>query len=506
VYTDRGAFHKLLSQRAELASWSSMEMGSITQSAQSFGSACPQFLLGRAHADGIMCVTQDAAEARSWWQKSAEQLFLPACAALGADLLTEAFESGAEQIELYEAASRWLVLAAEAGDPVAQFNAAVCCKTRSELRRRGAERQALQDEAARWLRLAAGQGERRAVEWLARDSWNGVPALGVARDRAEARRLWAVADAVGATAYDRTLRRWETPGWDVHTGQGITDPAPAPRTWGDEPYAPHAMSQPFGVAALLRGVPARSADDVVLCRVAAVGGNVQSQAALAAELLRGDDAACASDALEWARLAAGGSSDLGASIAAALLLVGRGTEASPTQAVSLLQRAAEAGGALSQFGLAHCYECGAGVAVDVEAAARWYQLAAEDGVPAAMEWMAFACHRGAPGVSKDAHAAFCWARRGAAQGNNPACITYVGNALMRGGSVAKDMAAGVEWLRRGADAGDVGARVALSGAYWAGIGVARDVGEAETSGYRCAETLAFRLDAMGSEFAAEAVR
>jgi TPR repeat protein len=200
----------LAAQREEVETWRRMPLDTVRQAAEG-GVAAAQGALGAAYLDGSLGLTKDINAGCVWLRKAAAQGLLPARAYLGGVALSEADDPGADAAALLAEARKWYRPVAEAGDAVAQNNMFVCCARDADLRG-GTETAALDAEAGRWLRAAAAQGQANALNALGVNAWDGFPALGVARDRAEATQLFAAADAAGVAEALRARRPAGAPG------------------------------------------------------------------------------------------------------------------------------------------------------------------------------------------------------------------------------------------------------------------------------------------------------
>jgi hypothetical protein len=97
-----------------------------------------------------------------------------------------------------------------------------------------------------------------------------------------------------------------------------------------------------------------------------------------------------------------------------------GLAADSTQGFAFFRLAASQGldGAQIQMGCV-CLSGGGGVSRDVAESLRWHQLAAAQGNPHALYYVA-AYHQYGNGVAADVAAAICWYRRALAAGNSSA--------------------------------------------------------------------------------------
>jgi hypothetical protein len=208
--TSGAAAASLAAHCEEMEVWRRMPLDTLRAAAEG-GVAAAQGTLGVAYLEGTLGVDADADTGRGWLRKAAAQGLLPVRALLGDAAFDEARVAGADADALYSEARDWFQPIAEAGDAGAQHNMFVCCYTLAK-RRGGAEAAALFAEAVRWLRAAAAQQQALALNMLGVYAWDRNAALGVARDRAEAARLFAAADAAGFPAANRAARPAGAPG------------------------------------------------------------------------------------------------------------------------------------------------------------------------------------------------------------------------------------------------------------------------------------------------------
>lgn len=111
-------------------------------------------------------------------------------------------------------------------------------------------------------------------------------------------------------------------------------------------------------------------------------------------------------------------------------------------------------------------------APDLQAAARWYTVAAADGVAAAQNNLGLLFYRGR-GVAQSFADARQWFERAAAQGNRQAQAN-LGVLHLYGHGVPRDLARGRELLTQAATAGDARAQAILGSIHYEGFGVERD--------------------------------
>ena len=126
----------------------------------------------------------------------------------------------------------------------------------------------------------------------------------------------------------------------------------------------------------------------------------------------------------------------------------------------------------AQCALGVMYAEGKDVAKDEEEAARWFELAADQGSVKAQRWLGVAYEKG-QGVKKDDAEAVRWYQKAAEQGCAEAqCALGVMYAEGRG--VAQDVAEAVRWYQKAAEQGCVEAQRVLGVMFAEGLGVAKD--------------------------------
>ncbi len=178
----------------------------------------------------------------------------------------------------------------------------------------------------------------------------------------------------------------------------------------------------------------------------------------------------------------------------ALLLAANTVCAQP--ALQELRTKALAGDADAQFHLGGLYYKGGEVAKDDKEAAKWLQLAADQGLPQAQYNLGMMYDAG-QGVAPDHEQAARWYRLAAKQGLALAQLN-IGVAYATGEGVAKDEAEAVKWFRLAADQNEASAQFNLGIMYANGQGVQQDLIEA----YR----LAKRAEAKGHETAGTLIK
>jgi len=115
----------------------------------------------------------------------------------------------------------------------------------------------------------------------------------------------------------------------------------------------------------------------------------------------------------------------------------------------------------AQFAVGTLYFQGVGTAQDLEASARWFRLAAEQGFSPAQHNLGNAYKRG-HGVPPDERLASHWWRRAAEQGFAPAQLN-LGTQYYFGYGVPRDRNEALRWYRRAAENGHPDARRLLAG-------------------------------------------
>lgn len=136
-----------------------------------------------------------------------------------------------------------------------------------------------------------------------------------------------------------------------------------------------------------------------------------------------------------------------------------------------LRPLAEQGDANAQYNLGEMYFRGQGVPKDRTVAAKWYRLAAKQGLAGAQHRLGFY------NLIKNDTEAVKWFRLAAEQGYPPA--QYVlGSLYKRGQGVPQDYAEAVKWFRLAAEQGNAGSQYYLGSLYAKGQGVPQEYVEA----------------------------
>ncbi|KAH3758834.1 protein kinase [Pelomyxa schiedti] len=155
---------------------------------------------------------------------------------------------------------------------------------------------------------------------------------------------------------------------------------------------------------------------------------------------------------------------------------GEGVNKDLSKAVSLFQGAADGGDMHATFKLGMCYYRGEGVGKDMSKAITLITRAAEGGVAEAMTILGKSYTLGT-GVGKDISKAVAWHQR-AADAGNPRGLYMLGMIYMDGDGVTRDICAAASLFQRAADGGVPQAMVNLGMLYMQGEGVPKDPGKA----------------------------
>lgn len=149
--------------------------------------------------------------------------------------------------------------------------------------------------------------------------------------------------------------------------------------------------------------------------------------------------------------------------------------------INTLIRQAESGNADAQFRLVKSYGQGIGVRKDPNKAKYWFSKAAENGHAEAQYWTGYNYFYGQGGV-RNLNKALQWYERSASQGYGPAqfmagYVHQMGHLL--GGNIRPDLAKAVHWYQLAAAKHEMGAQFHLGCFKYFGIGVAKNVAEAD---------------------------
>jgi TPR repeat protein len=188
-----------------------MPLDTLRAAAES-GTAAAQGALGIASLNDTLGVATDVEAGLAWLREAAAQGLLPARSPLGNAALRAVRDPGADSATRYTEALEWYRPLAEAGDAGAMYNAYVCCMGLARVCGSDGVVASHVAEAGLWLRGAAVLAAPFALNELGAWRWIGCPQLGVTCDRAEARRLFAAADAAGVPEEARARRPAGAPG------------------------------------------------------------------------------------------------------------------------------------------------------------------------------------------------------------------------------------------------------------------------------------------------------
>ncbi|KAH3764441.1 sel1 repeat family protein [Pelomyxa schiedti] len=155
---------------------------------------------------------------------------------------------------------------------------------------------------------------------------------------------------------------------------------------------------------------------------------------------------------------------------------GDGVFKDPRQAVTLYQRAADAGNATGKYHLGVCYERGNGVHKDMSKAVSWWRKASKTGNTTAMCSLA-ACYKHGNGVAKSMDKALKRYNMALDAGNSTAMFK-LGVCYENGDGVFKDIHKAVALYQRAAEGGDARAMFNLGLCYENGTGVDKDIHKA----------------------------
>jgi TPR repeat protein len=136
------------------------------------------------------------------------------------------------------------------------------------------------------------------------------------------------------------------------------------------------------------------------------------------------------------------------------------------QKIQIYHHLAGKGDAWAMFRLGSSHAKGAGVPQDDSAALTWFQLAAEQGYPAAYMALGMMFSEG-KAFAPDYGAAFDWFTKAAAL-NDAEAQFQLGGLYRKGLGVEKNASQAVEWYRKAAGQGHEGAKVRLNEMYRSG--------------------------------------
>jgi hypothetical protein len=155
---------------------------------------------------------------------------------------------------------------------------------------------------------------------------------------------------------------------------------------------------------------------------------------------------------------------------------GKGVLHDEAEAVKWYRMAADQGSANAQNSLGDCYWRGQGVAEDKVEAAKWYRMAAEQGDASAQSALGY-CYYAAEGVAEDKAEAVKWYRKAAEQ-ENVTAYHRLATCYRAGEGVSRDWSEAVNWLRKAAQREDATSQFVLGRCYQNAEGVPQDWSEA----------------------------
>lgn len=142
--------------------------------------------------------------------------------------------------------------------------------------------------------------------------------------------------------------------------------------------------------------------------------------------------------------------------------------------IKAIQKAAAAGSAMAQFGLAYHYVSGIGVKQDLAKAEMWALKSSEQG-SAYGQALLGEIYSGAFGSRPHIDKALKWGRKSAKQGNALGEL-MLGLLYKRGEGVARDPVQAVHWFRKSAEQGNMIAEAKLGYMYAHGEGLTKNCG------------------------------
>lgn len=146
------------------------------------------------------------------------------------------------------------------------------------------------------------------------------------------------------------------------------------------------------------------------------------------------------------------------------------------EAVKWYQRAAEQGFPEALDNLGNCFYQGIGVSLNYKEAVKWYTKAAEQGYNISQNRLGN-CYFHGKGVEKNYKTAFKWYTKAANQGNVNA-LDNLGYCYFHGKGVEKNYSEAVKWYRKAAEQGLSTAQYNLAQCYEFGLGIQEDYTEA----------------------------
>lgn len=145
------------------------------------------------------------------------------------------------------------------------------------------------------------------------------------------------------------------------------------------------------------------------------------------------------------------------------------------EVLRLVQPLASNGNPQAQVILGRCYESGLGVEQNMETAAQWYLLAAEQNLAEAQQLVAYAYQNGV-GLPRDGSKAVAWMRRAAGAGAPEACYA-LSQYYSKGQFVERDQKKAFDLALKAAQGGYGQAMLFVGACYAYGVGAAEDAGQ-----------------------------
>lgn len=146
------------------------------------------------------------------------------------------------------------------------------------------------------------------------------------------------------------------------------------------------------------------------------------------------------------------------------------------ETLRLVQPLASDGNARAQVILGRCYESGLGVEQNMETAAQWYLLAAEQNLAEAQQLVAYAYQSGI-GLPRDGSKAVYWMQRAADTGSPEACYA-LSQYYARGQFVERDQKKAFDLALSAAQNGYGQAMLFVGACYAHGVGTTEDAEQA----------------------------
>jgi len=388
-------------------------------------------------------VRQDARQAKSWYETSAQLGYAKAQSQMGM-MYEKGFPGLARD---YGKALKWFVIAAGHGEAKAQYQMGILYKLGEGLpnpdyyRAMQWFRKALHNESPGWLAIALHGGSRN----------------------------------VNLDAEDQI-------GLLYLNGQGVKPDSSQALSWFQKAAHEGSADASYNI-----GVEYLKGEGVQQDYVRAMNGFMAAadQGASVAEdqvgLLYLDGKGVKQDygqAMTWFQKAAAAGSD-DAKVQIALLYVNaNGVQVNYRQAMSWFLKAEANGSADAEDGIAELYLSGQGVAADSSKAMTWFLKAAHDGSADAAEQIGFLFLNG-NGVPKDYQKAMKWFEA-AAHGGSADAEDHVGYRYLNGEGVAQNYDQAMTWFKKAAADGSDDAEEQIALLYLNGAGVPQDYAQAQS--------------------------